>query len=76
MKFTKNDLPAAWILVGFFALFIGGIGILISLSTVKELTPAQYTLLEIADGTIKLSIGAILGFAAGSRLISRNGSGV
>ncbi len=55
-----------------------GIGLLVWLAPVSadNLTPTQNRLLDIGDGMVKISIGAILGFG-GSRLGSRarNGNG-
>ena len=39
------------------------------------LTPAQSRLISIADWLVKASVGAILGFAGGIGLASRNGHG-
>ena len=38
-------------------------------------TPAQDTLITLADWTIKAAVGALLGFAGGAGLAWRNGGG-
>ena len=76
MKSPNTDIPATWIFLGLFALLIFGTGILFLISSFEELTPVQETLHAAGDWMVKGSVGAILGFTGGSRLISRNGSGV
>ena len=39
-----------------------------------EPTPAQNTLITLADWTIKAAVGALLGFAGGAGLCRRNGA--
>ena len=65
-------MPASWVFIGLFGLVIIGIGIMIGLADVPadSFTPAQDSLLNIADWMVKACVGAILGFAgarAGSR---------
>ena len=40
-----------------------------------ELTPAQDALTKLADGTVKVAVGALLGFAGGIGLTRRQGRG-
>ncbi len=63
-----------------FALIIIGGGVLVWLAPVPadELTPTQQSLINIADGMIKVSLGAILatlGFAWLLPATSRRGAG-
>ena len=58
--------------IGLFGLVVIGIGIMAWLAEVPadSFTPAQDSLLTVADWMVKASVGAILGFAgarAGSR---------
>ena len=39
-------------------------------------TPAQETLIQVSDWTVKAAVGALLGFAGGVGLARRNGSAV
>ena len=52
---------------------IFGTGIMFLPSSFEELNSAQETLFAVGDWMVKSSVGAILGFAGGSRLVSRNG---
>ncbi len=65
-------MPASWVFIGLFGLVVIGIGIMAWLAEVPadSFTPAQDSLLTVADWMVKASVGAILGFAgarAGSR---------
>ena len=69
---SRRDVPASWVFIGLFGLVIIGIGIMAWLADVPsdDFTPAQSSLLTVADWMVKASSGAILGFAgarAGSR---------
>ena len=77
MKVSQKVIPASWIFLGMFALFFCGVGILYALSEPKadELNPAQESLITIGDWVVKASVGAILGFAGGAGLASKNGDG-
>ena len=71
-KTKSNTFPILLIL---FALMGLGLGILIWLAPITdaEVTAGQQNLRNIADGMVKASVGAILGFA-GARLSGSNGS--
>ena len=77
MKVSQKVIPASWIFLGMFALFFCGVGILYALSETKadELNPAQESLITIGDWVVKSSVGAILGFAGGAGLASKNSGG-
>lgn len=69
---SGREIPASWVFFGLFTLVVAGIGLLIWLSDVPadDFTPAQSSLLAVADWMVKACVGAILGFAgarAGSR---------
>ena len=69
---SGREIPASWVFFGLFTLVVVGIGLLIWLSDVPagNLTPAQDSLLTVADWMVKASVGALVGFAgarAGSR---------
>ncbi len=66
-------MPASWVFIGLFGLVIIGIGIMAGLADVPadSFTPAQDSLLTVADWMVKASVGAILGFAGG-RAASRH----
>lgn len=57
------------------ALVLLGASILIWVASVSgdHLTPAQDSLVQVADWTIKTAVGAIVGFAGGAGLARRNG---
>ena len=71
---TRGGLSPTRMLLVCFGLIILGVGILAFLSEVPadQMTPGQETLLTVADGMIKLSVGAILGLG-GSRLVRGKG---
>ncbi len=58
-----------------FALVLMGGGILVWVASVsgEQLTPAQNSLVQVADWTVKTAVGAIVGFAGGAGLARRNG---
>lgn len=57
------------------ALVLLGISVLIWVASVSgvQLTPAEDTLVQVADWTIKTAVGAIVGFAGGAGLARING---
>ena len=65
--------PITVILLGFVVV---GVSLLIWLAPVsaEEMTPAQDSLISIADWMTKASVGALLGFAGG-RLAGNRGNG-
>ena len=71
---SNKAIPVSWIFLGLFALVFCGIGILYGMSDVAadEITPAQDRLITIGDWMIETSVGAILGFAGGTRLAASN----
>lgn len=73
MNSTAISLAVLAILL---ALVLLGASILIWVASVSgdPLTPAQDTLVQVADWTIKTAVGAIVGFAGGAGLARRNGS--
>ena len=75
LKSPNTEIPATWIFLGLFALVVFGTGILFLISSFNELTPAQETLLATGDWMVKGSVGAILGFAGGAGLASKNSGG-
>ncbi len=72
MNSTAISLAVLAILL---ALVLLGASILIWVASVSgdPLTPAQDTLVQVADWTIKTAVGAIVGFAGGAGLARRNG---
>ena len=62
------------VLVILFALVLMSGGILVWVASVsdEQLTPAQSTLVEVADWTVKTVVGAIVGFAGGAGLARRS----
>ncbi len=75
MNLSHKAVPASWIFLGLFALFFCGVGILYAMSGIEddELTTARQNLIALGDWVVKASVGAILGFAGGAGLASRNG---
>ena len=73
---TRSGLSPTRMLFACFTLIVFGVGILVFLAPVPadQITPAQETLLTVADGMIKLSVGAILGLG-GSQLVRGKGIG-
>ena len=65
--------PVTVILLGFVVV---GVSLLIWLAPVsaEEMTPAQDSLINIADWMTKASVGALLGFAGGRLAGNRAGS--
>ena len=63
------------VLVMLFALALmsGGVLVWMSGTTGPELTPVQRQLSNVADWTIKGTVGALLGFAGGSGVARLNG---
>ena len=61
--------------VGLFALALlaGGVLAWVSSIQVEQLTSTHSTLAHTADGTLKVALGAIVGFAGGAGLARRNG---
>ena len=70
---SRKEIPASWIFLGLFALVVFGVGIMFLMSSFDELNSEQKTLFAVGDWMVKSAVGAILGFAGGSRLVSRNG---
>ena len=69
---SRQEIPASWVFIGLFTLVVAGVGLLVWLADVpaNDFTPAQDSLLTVADWMVKACIGAILGFAgarAGAR---------
>ena len=62
------------ILLG-LALLSGGVMAWQAWVASPELTPAQDALAKLADGTVKVVFGALLGFAGGIGLARRKGRG-
>ena len=62
------------VLILLFLMFTG-IGVLIWLAPVPEdqLTQTHTNLINIADGMVKIALGAILGVIGGSRVVAANG---
>ena len=62
------------LLLGFVVV---GLSFLVWLAPVsaEEMTPAQDSLLNIADGMTKVSLGSLLGFAGGRLAVSRASGG-
>ncbi len=71
-RFIKTFGESLLIIVILLSLAVTGLGILIWLAPVlpSAITPAQQSLMDIADWMVKTSIGAILGFS-GARLAAR-----
>jgi hypothetical protein len=61
------------VLANLFALVLMSGGILVWVASVsdEQLTPAQGTLVQVADWTVKTAVGAIVGFAGGAGLARR-----
>jgi hypothetical protein len=69
---TLSIFAVIGLLIGFV---VTGVSLLVWLAPVsaEEITPAQDTLLNIADGMTKVSLGSLLGFAGGRLAVSRAG---
>ena len=75
MQLASKTVPGTWVFVGLFALIFCGIGILVGYSGVQaeDMTPAQENLIAIADWMVKGALGAVMGFAWGSRIVPIGG---
>ena len=74
----NNTVIMLGVLIIFLALIVMSGSALAWMSTVSgpQPTPAQDTLITLADWTVKASVGALLGFAGGARLARRNSGAV
>lgn len=71
-----NSTAVSFAVLGMlFALVMLSGSVLIWVASVSDahLTPAQSTLVQVADWTVKTAVGAIVGFAGGAGLARRNG---
>ena len=72
---SDRALAAGLIILALFALIVLAGSALVWLAVVSghQPTPAQATLIALADWTVKAAVGALLGFAGGIGLARRNG---
>ena len=72
----NNTVITLGVLIIFLALIVMSGSLLAWMATVSgpQPTPAQDTLITLADWTVKASVGALLGFAGGAGLARRNGA--
>ncbi len=72
-----RGVPALFIFLSLFFILIFGVGITVWVADVsdEEMTQGYRNLLVMSDWMVKSSVGAILGFAGGARLTSRNWNG-
>ena len=73
----NNTVITLGVLIIFLALIVMSGSALAWMAAVSgsEPTPAQDTLITLADWTVKAAVGALLGFAGGAGLARRSGSG-
>ena len=73
----SGGLITAGILGGFFALiFVGGsVLIWMALITGDTLTPAQSTVINLADWVVKFCLGALAGYISGAKLMQGKAKG-
>ena len=71
---SNSVIITALVIAALFALILLGKGALMwmVLVTGSEPTPAQKTLIQLADWTVKSAVGALLGFVGGVGLTKRN----
>ena len=73
---SDRVIITALVFVALLALIVMAGSALAWMATVSgtQPTPAQDTLITVADWTIKAAVGALLGFAGGAGLSRRNGA--
>ena len=72
-----NSTAVSFAVLGMlFALVLlsGSVLIWVASDSGAQLTPAESTLVQVADWTVKTAVGAIVGFAGGAGLARRNGA--
>ena len=73
---SDRAIAAGSVIAALFAVIVLAGSALVWLAVVSDHqpTPAQQTLIDLADWTVKAAVGALLGFAGGVGLARRNGA--